>query len=265
MNMNKTSMFPNAAINGAALVTGGGQRIGRAISLELAKSGWAVAIHYMTSASAAKGLVKEIEKLDGKALAISADLRDPEAVDRLIPSVERELGPVTCLVNNASVFDRDEVRSATLNSWQSHIDVNLRAPFFLIQSFANQVPVDSYGQVINIIDERVWNLTPHFSSYTVSKAGLWTLTQTCALALSPKIRVNAIGPGPTLPNKRQSWDQFKIQRAATPLGIGATPEEIASAIKFILSAPAMTGQMIALDGGQHLKWRRYPDDPDLIE
>lgn len=250
---------------GVALVTGAGQRIGRAISLALAEDGWAVGVHYLRSADATEDLVGEIRRRGGHAIAIAADLMDQTAVEDLIPRTAEALGPVTCLVNNASVFERDEVLSTTPASWQMHIDVNLRAPFFLLQTFAKQVPDGRSGQVINMLDERVWNLTPHFTSYTVSKAGLWTLTQTCALALAPHIRVNAIGPGPTLPSPRQSVAQFETQKASTPLGRGTTPDEIVDALRFILSAPAMTGQMIALDGGQHLKWRRYPDDADLVE
>lgn len=250
---------------GVALVTGGGQRIGRAISQALAEDGWAVAVHHLRSASQAEEVVAEIAKGGGRAIAIAADLTDATAATDLIPRVAAELGPVTCLVNNASVFEPDDVLSATQESWRRHIDVNLRAPFFLSQSFAKEMAADTFGCIINIIDERVWNLTPHFASYTMSKSGLWTLTQTCALALAPEIRVNGIGPGPTLPSPRQSREHFETQAASTPLGRGTTPGEIVSAVRFILSSPAMTGQMIALDGGQHLKWRRHPDDADLEE
>ena len=253
------------AETGVVLVTGAGHRIGRAISLALADDGWAVAVHHHRSTDDAKGLVKLIQQRRGRAVAVAADLADDSAIGNLIPGVASQLGPVTCLVNNASVFEPDDILSATPKSWERHLDVNLRAPFFLIQSFAKELPEDRCGHVINLLDERVWNLTPHFASYTVSKMGLWTLTQTCALALAPRIRVNGIGPGPTLPSSRQSVEHFEAQRVSTPLGRGTTPEEIASAVRFILSSPAMTGQMIALDGGQHLKWRRYPDDVDLIE
>lgn len=250
---------------GVALVTGAGRRIGRAICLALANDGWAIAVHYFRSARESEDLVNDIMERGGRAVAIAADLADETAVRGLVPGVAERLGPVTCLVNNASVFEPDDVVTATPESWRRHLDVNLRAPFFLIQSFADEIPGDQTGHVINILDERVWNLTPHFASYTVSKTGLWTLTQTCAVALAPRIRVNGIGPGPTLPSPRQSPEQFESQRASTPLGRGTTPDEIASAVRFILSSPAMTGQMIVLDGGQHLKWRRYPDDVDLIE
>ena len=250
---------------GVALVTGGGRRIGRAICQALADDGWTVAVHHLHSASAAEELVSDITQRGGRATAIAADLADDDTVSDLISRVAAELGPVTCLINNASVFEPDDILSATAESWRRHLDINLRAPFFLSQSFAKELAADAFGCIINILDERVWNLTPHFASYTVSKSGLWTLTQTCALALAPRIRVNGIGPGPTLPSPRQSPQHFDSQVASTPLGIGTTPEEIASAVRFILSSSAMTGQMIALDGGQHLKWRRNPGDPDLIE
>jgi NAD(P)-dependent dehydrogenase (short-subunit alcohol dehydrogenase family) len=161
---------------------------------------------------------------------------------------------VTCLVNNASVFETDTATTVTRESWDAHMETNLRAPFVLMQAFAAALPDGAQGNVVNIIDERVWNLTPYFVSYTVSKVGLWALTQTMALALAPRIRVNAIGPGPTLPSPRQSAAQFERQWAAMPLRRGTTPAEICAALRFILAAPAMTGQMIALDGGRHLGW-----------
>ena len=250
---------------GVALVTGGGQRIGQAICRVLADHGWTVAVHHLHSASEAEELAREITRQGGIAKAIAADLADDGAVSNLISRVTAEFGPVTCLINNASVFEPDDILTATPESWRHHLDINLRAPFFLSQSFATELDADAFGCIINILDERVWNLTPYFASYTVSKTGLWTLTQTCALALAPRIRVNGIGPGPTLPSPRQSIQHFESQVASTPLGVGTTPEEIASAVRFILSSPAMTGQMIALDGGQHLKWRRIPDDPDFVE
>ncbi len=250
---------------GVALVTGGGQRIGRAICRALAEDGWAVAVHHLRSASQSEEVVTDIAASGGRAVAVAADLADATAATDLIPRVIAELGPVTCLVNNASVFEPDDIRSATLESWCRHIDVNLRAPFFLTQSFAREMSAGASGCIVNVIDERVWNLTPRFASYTLSKSGLWTLTRTCALALAPRIRVNGIGPGSTLPSPRQSREHFEAQAASAPLGRGTTPAEIVSAVRFILSSPAMTGQMIALDGGQHLKWRRRPDDADLKE
>lgn len=250
------------ARSGVALVTGGALRIGRAIALDLARHGWAVAVHYNRSRADADEVVRTIRAAGGRAAAVAADLADHDATAALVPKAAQALGPVTLLVNNASVFENDRIESATLESWDQHIDVNLRAPFFLTQAFARQVPESADGNVINVIDMRVWRLTPFFSSYTVSKAGLWTLTQTLALALAPRIRVNGIGPGPVLRNPRQTQAQFDRQWSSTPLRRGATPDEIAAAVRFILAAPAMTGQMIALDGGQHLLFTLQRSDTD---
>ncbi len=238
----------------AALVTGAAQRIGRAIALALAADGWAVAVHYRASRAAADALVAEIARGGGQAVALATDLADESAVAGLVPRAAAALGPLGCLVNNASSFENDTVATATRASWDEHIEVNLRAPLVLMQGFAAQLPEAASGAIINMLDQRVWSLTPYFVSYTVSKAALWTLTQSMALALAPRIRVNGIGPGPTLPSPRQSEEQFARQCAAVPLRRGTSPEEIAAAVRFILAAPAMTGQMIALDGGQHLGW-----------
>jgi NAD(P)-dependent dehydrogenase (short-subunit alcohol dehydrogenase family) len=175
-------------------------------------------------------------------------------VTRLLPEATAALGPLGVLVNNASAFERDEWDTATRASWDAHIEPNLRAPFVLTQHFASALPPGAEGVVVNMLDQRVWSLTPHFTSYTVAKAGLWALTQTLALALAPRIRVNGIGPGPALPSPRQTPAQFARQGASVPLGHGTTPEEVARALLAILALPAMTGQMIALDGGQHLQW-----------
>jgi len=238
-----------------AVVTGAARRIGRAIALDLARHGWSVAVHYGRSAEAAAETVGEIAAMGRSAVAIDADLADERAVHTVLPRALEALGPITCLVNNASVFEHDDARTATRESWDRHIETNLRAPLVLIQDFSAQLPDDVPGNVINILDERVWNLTPHFLSYTVAKSGLWTLTRTLALDLAPRIRVNGIGPGPTLPSPRQSEAGFAAQCRRTPLERGTTPEEIAAAVRFLLESPAITGQMIALDGGQHLGWR----------
>ena len=238
----------------AALVTGAGKRIGRSIALHLARAGWAVAVHYHGSEAAAGEVVETIRGGGGRAVALAADLGREEDAALLVPRAVSALGPLGCLVNNASRFDYDSIESATRASWDQHIEANLRAPFVLIQKFSAQLPDTAQGAVVNLIDQRVWNLTPHFVTYTLSKAGLWTLTQTLAMALAPRIRVNAIGPGPTLPSLHQDDAQFARQCAEMPLERGTSPEEIAEAVGFILSARAMTGQMIALDGGQHLGW-----------
>ncbi|MBL8629989.1 MAG: SDR family oxidoreductase [Rhodospirillaceae bacterium] len=251
---------PYQPIPKTALITGAARRIGRALAESLAADGWAIAIHHHKSSHGPDDVLNAIKALGGKAISLEADLSDHMAVEKLIPEAAKQLGPIGCLINNASIFERDDIETATLESWDHHIAVNLRAPFFLSQAFAKQLPEAHHGAIINMVDERVWHLTPHFASYTVSKAGLWTLTQTLAMALAPRIRVNAIGPGPTLPSPRQTQAQFDAFQAKMPLGRGTTPAEICAAARFILAAPALTGQMIALDGGQHLGWGQVPKD-----
>ncbi|MFD1624463.1 SDR family oxidoreductase [Azospirillum griseum] len=238
----------------AALVTGAGKRIGRAIALDLAAQGWAVAVHYHRSARAAAEVVTEITGQGGDAVALPADLGCEAEVQTLVPAAVERLGPLTLLVNNASRFERDEVEDATRASWDAHMEANLRAPFVLSQAFAAHLPPDERGLIVNLLDQRVWNPTPHFLSYTLSKMGLWALTRSMAQALAPRIRVNGIGPGPTLRNERQTEADFAAQWDATPLRRGTTPAEICAAVRFLIDAPAMTGQMIALDGGEHLGW-----------
>jgi NAD(P)-dependent dehydrogenase (short-subunit alcohol dehydrogenase family) len=249
------------ALPRAVLITGGARRIGRAIALALAADDWAVAVHYSASRAPAEALVAGITRAGGRAVALDADLADEAQVASLMPRATAALGPLGCLVNNASAFENDTVATADRASWDAHLEVNLRAPFVLMQSFAAQLPETAGGAIINLLDQRVWSLTPYFVSYTVSKAALWTLTQTMALALAPRIRVNGIGPGPTLPSPRQSAAQFERQCASLPLRRGTTPEEIAAAVRFILAAPSLTGQMIALDGGQHLGWAQEASRP----
>jgi NAD(P)-dependent dehydrogenase (short-subunit alcohol dehydrogenase family) len=238
-----------------AFVTGGAKRLGRAIALKLAAAGWDVAIHYHQSQAEAEATAADIRQLGRRSMALQADLAKEAEVEALLPKIGRELGPITCLVNNASVFEMDKIDTVTRDSWDRHIETNLRAPFVLAQAFARQLPAGAEGNIVNMLDQRVWKLTPYFMSYTVAKMGLWTLTRTLALALAPTIRVNAIGPGPTLPSPRQSEEHFSAQSAAMPLGHGATPDEIAGAVLYILGSPSMTGQMIALDGGEHLGWQ----------
>jgi NAD(P)-dependent dehydrogenase (short-subunit alcohol dehydrogenase family) len=256
--------FSTPEIPKAALITGAGQRIGRACALALAEAGYAVAVHYNNSGKAAERVAATIRDQGGKAVALCADLTEEDDVKALLPQAAAALGPIGVLVNNASVFEGDTVATATRESWDRHLAVNLRAPFVLIQEFARHLPDDKGGLIVNLLDERVWNLTPYFVSYTLSKAGLWTLTQTMALALAPRIRVNGIGPGPTLPSPRQNHDQFRQQCRSTPLQRGTAPVEIAAALRFIVAAPAMTGQMIALDGGQHLGWSQ-PRQDNVVE
>jgi len=251
---------PNATV----LVTGAAHRIGRAIALGFARDGWSVLVHYLGSEGPAGDVVREIEAAGGRAKAIRADLGLERETADLVSRAVAMAGPLGCLVNNASVFERDDALDATRESWDAHIETNLRAPFVLTQGFARQLPPGREGNVINILDQRVKNLTPHFTSYTVSKAGLWALTRSLALALAPRIRVNAIGPGPVLPSKRQTADQFAQQYRGTPLRRPTTPEEIYAAARFLIGAPSVTGQIIALDGGQHLAWT-HPGDPGRAE
>ena len=259
-----TGAMPVPPVPKAALVTGGARRIGQALALALAGDGFAVAVHHRNSHAAAEDLVALIRNKGGAAVALAADLGDEAAVGTLLSRAEQALGPIGCLVNNAGVFVNDTVETATRASWELHLAVNLRAPFLLIQDFATRLPKSAGGVVVNLLDQRVWSLTPYFVSYTLSKAGLWTLTQTMALALAPRIRVNGIGPGPALPSPRQSAEEFAKQCATMPLRRGTSPQEIAAALRFILSAPAVTGQMIALDGGQHLGWAQSQRSP-IIE
>lgn len=239
-------------MTGVALVTGGGVRIGRAIAAGLAANAWTVAIHYRKSEAAARELAEEITGGGGQAACFAADLsRETEAIG-LIDRIADDLGPLLCLVNNASVFEADDIASTTRESWSRHFDLNLRAPFLLTQAFSRQLPDAETGNVINILDQRVWNLTPYFMSYTLTKCALWTLTRTSALALAPRIRVNAIGPGPTLPSQRQSDEDFRRQVASTPLQRAVSVQDIARAVAFVIESPSLTGQMIALDAGQHL-------------
>lgn len=244
----------------AVLVTGAGRRLGRAIALDLAAHGWKVGVHYLSSRDDADDVVREIADAGGAASAIQADLADLDDTKSLVQRAGDVVGPLTCLINNASLFEMDTVETVTPESWHAHLDINLRAPAMLTQDFAAQLPAGAGGNVINILDQRVWRLTPYFLSYTAAKSGLWALTRTTAMGLAPRIRVNAIGPGPTLPSSRQSDEQFEAQCRSTPLGRGASPAEICAAVRFILAMPSMTGQMIALDGGQHLAWK--PDDSD---
>lgn len=235
------------------LVTGAAKRLGRAIALHLAGAGWDVAIHYHGSATEAEEVAAAARGMGMKAVTLKANLSREEETAALIGAAARELGPLTALVNSASIFENDDWQSASRASWDAHMETNLRAPFVLSQNFARQVP--GKGAIVNIIDQRVLKPTPQFISYSLSKAGLHWLTTTLAQALGPDIRVNAIGPGPTMRNARQSEQDFARQRDATILGRGAEPEDVAKAVQYLLEADAVTGQMLAVDGGQHLIWQ----------
>lgn len=254
----------------AALVTGSARRLGREMALALARRGVDVAVHYVGSADAAEATAAEIRALGVNACTLAADLLVEAETASLIGRARAALGkPLTVLINNASVFEYDSLETASRESWDRHMESNLRAPFVLMQGFSRQVPKVistktgaplGQGCVINMIDQRVRKLTPDFMSYTIAKMGLWALTQTAARALAPQIRVNAIGPGPTMQGARQSARHFENQRRATILGRGSSPEDIVGAMNFILDAPALTGQLLCIDGGQHLAWQT----PDVL-
>ncbi|MGB3279234.1 MAG: SDR family oxidoreductase [Pseudorhodobacter sp.] len=253
-----------------ALITGAGRRLGRAMALYLAGRGHDIAVHYATSAPEAESLVAEITAMGLHATALQADLLDEAQVEALVPRAAQALGgPLTVLINNASIFDYDTVKSATRKSWDRHMESNLRAPFVLTQGFAAQaLPAarDDNGEalapslIVNMVDQRVRKLTPEFMTYTLAKMGLWALTQTAAQALAPAIRVNAIGPGPTMIGARQSPQHFAKQRANTILERGANPSDVTAALGYFLDAPSVTGQLLCTDGGQHLGWKT----PDII-
>ena len=245
-----------------ALVTGAARRLGRALAVNLGRQGWTIAAHVHRIDADAHSLIEELTALGISARMFEADLAVADDVDTLVPAVALQLGHPTCLINNASVFTYDDAKSITSQSWEQHFSVNAKAPVFLARGLAAGLPEDgTSGVVINIIDQRVWKPTPHFLSYAGSKATLWAMTQTLAQGLAPRVRVNAIGPGPMLRSVHQSKEEFDAQCAATPLQRATTTDDVAAAIRFIIDAQAMTGQMIALDGGQHLSWKT-PDIGD---
>jgi NAD(P)-dependent dehydrogenase (short-subunit alcohol dehydrogenase family) len=241
---------------GTVLVTGAGRRLGRAIVFDFASRGWRVGIHYHASSAEALDLVAEIKGKGGKAAAFTADLARLDALQPLIEACAEALGPPTCLVNNAARFEWDSIATLAGDTWQAHIDVNLSAPIFLTQAFARTLPEGAAGNVINLIDQKVLRPDPEYFSYTVAKAALWAATQTMAQALAPRIRVNAIAPGPVLKGVGQSQADFEQEVRTTLLRHQVSPEDVTAAIRFLLDTPSITGQMIALDGGQHLVWKR---------
>jgi NAD(P)-dependent dehydrogenase (short-subunit alcohol dehydrogenase family) len=240
----------------SVLVTGGAKRLGRAIALHLGRAGWSVAVHYNTSQAEAEETVAALHEMGVHAAALDADLMSEDDTQRLISRASAAVGPLTALVNNASVFENDVLATMTRMSWDRHIETNLRAPLVLSQNFAEQLPstVDG-GAIINLLDQRLFKPTPQFLSYGVSKAGLHWLTEVLAQALAPRIRVNAVAPGPTLRNLRQSETHFRRQQASTILGHGASPNDVSEAVMYLLEARAVTGQTIAVDGGQRLIWQ----------
>lgn len=237
------------------LVTGAAKRLGRAIALDLADAGWNVALHYNTSRKDAESAAEAVRAKGVRAALLQADLSQEEQNQVLVARAAAAIGPLTALINSASIFENDDWQSATRASWDTHVEVNLRSPLVLSQHFAAQLPDGEAGSIINIIDQRVLKPNPQFLSYSLSKAGLSWLTTTLAQGMAPRVRVNAVGPGPVLRNQRQSAADFDRQRSATLLGHGADPADICAAVRYLLDAPSVTGQMIAVDGGQHLIWQ----------
>jgi NAD(P)-dependent dehydrogenase (short-subunit alcohol dehydrogenase family) len=239
-----------------ALVTGGAKRIGRAIVETLAADGFSVVIHCHRSSAEAASLAEVITARGGRSAIITADLSDAGEVAKVVPAAKGALGPLSLLVNNAAEFEPDAIGSLEPGRWDRHFAINLRAPVFLAQAFAAQVePRAADACVINIIDQRVLAPRPDYMSYYLSKAGLQTATRTLAQALAPHVRVNAVGPGPTFANARQSQAQFEIEAAGTPLGHGSSGRDVAEAVLYLARARSITGQMVAVDAGQHLTWR----------
>lgn len=239
----------------SVLVTGAAKRLGRAIALDLARSGWDVALHFNSSLADAESAAREIRALGRRVALLHADLAKETETQGLVARAVAELGPLDALINSASLFESDDWQSATRQSWDMHLSVNLRAPFVLSQQFAKALPDGARGTIVNIVDQRVLKPTPQFLSYSLSKAGLHWLNTTLAQALAPRIRVNAVAPGPTVINARQSEAHFRQQREATVLGTGAEPADVCAAVRYLLEAGAVTGEMIAVDGGQHLIWK----------
>lgn len=246
------------------LVTGAGKRLGRSMALYLARRGFDVAVHYASSEKDAREVVDQIKAMGRNAVALKADLLDDQQTEVLFPKAAEALGgSITCLVNNASIFEYDTIETATRESWDRHFQSNLRAPFILTQAMAAQglgAQPDENGEplpeglIVNMIDQRVRKLTPEFATYTMAKMALWALTRTSAQGLAPHVRVNAIGPGPTLQGANQTEEQFATQRQATVLGRGASEADINAALGYFLDSHAITGQFLCVDGGQHLAW-----------
>ncbi|HEX2652049.1 MAG TPA: SDR family oxidoreductase [Xanthobacteraceae bacterium] len=243
-----------------ALVTGGARRIGRAIVLALADANYAVAIHAHHSATEAQTLCAEIKQRGGRAITVHADLADHLSLEAMIATASKELGALTLLVNNACEFEANEFGTLDHKLWNRHFAVNLSAPIFLAEAFARQAPAGADASIVNILDQRVLKLTPQFFSYSLTKSALHTATTMLAQALAPRIRVNAAAPGPTLESSRQDAADFANQSAAVPLGHGPKPQEIADAVLYLARARSVTGETIAVDGGQHIAWQT----PDVL-
>ena len=238
------------------LITGAATRVGRAIALHFAERGWNIALHYYRSSSKAKKLKKIIEKNLVKVVLIKADLRNPKDTEKIISIAKKKLGTIDCLINNASLFEKDDIANFTTKSWNNHLNINLLSPAILTKQFAKQASKKNVSNIINIIDQRIFNLTPFFMSYTISKSGLQTLTKTMAMRLGPNIKVNAIAPGPTIKSKRQTDRHFRNQVKSTILKKSVKAEDICDAVEFLINNNSITGQIIAVDSGQNLSWNR---------
>lgn len=252
-------MTESLADRGAALVTGGGKRIGKAICLELARAGFDIVIHYRGSEDAALAVAEAVRASGRRAATVPGDLSIEAEVRGIIPAAVQAIGPLAVLVNNASVFEDDRVGALGRETWDAHMETNLRAPIVLAEAFAAQAPEG--GCIVNLLDQRVLKPDPRFFSYALSRNALWWATRTMAQALAPHLRVNGVGPGPTLPSIHQTPDDFAAEAVAVPLARAGSPEAVASAVRWLVEAELVTGQMIAVDGGQHLAWQT----PDILE
>lgn len=258
--MSSTAPAPRVS-RGGALVTGAVRRIGRALAIRAQTAGYDVAVHCRHPDAEADALAASLRAIGGRSAVVVADLTIDAELETLVARAGDVTGPLTLLVNSASLFEEDRIETLTPAGWDAHMGANLRAPILLTQAFAAQLPSDRHGLVVNILDQRVLRPTPRFFSYALSKSALWQATPMLAQALAPRIRVNGIGPGPTLASIHQSAEDFAAEIAGLPLQRGATSDEIADALGYLIDAHAVTGQMIAVDGGQHLAWKT----PDIID
>ena len=247
-------------INKNLLITGAATRVGKAIALHFAERGWNIALHYFRSSPKARELKKIIEQNWVKATLVKADLKNPKQVEKIIPMAKRKLGTIDCLINNAALFEKDDILNFTTNSWNDHFNINLLAPTILTKQFAKQASKKTVSNIINIIDQRIFNLTPFFMSYTISKSGLQTLTKTMAMRLGPNIKVNAIAPGPTIKSKRQTDRHFRNQVKSTLLKKSVRLEDICDTVEFLINNNSITGQIVAVDSGQNLSRNRKNEE-----
>ena len=238
------------------LITGAATRVGKAIALHFAERGWNIGLHYFRSSSKAKKLKKIIEENNVKVALIKADLKNSKQTEKIVPLARKKLGTIDCLVNNAALFEKDDIANFSIKSWNDHLNINLLAPAILTKQFAKQASKKSISNIVNIIDQRIFKLTPFFMSYTISKSGLQTLTKTKAMRLGPNIKVNAIAPGPTIKSKRQTDRHFRNQVRSTLLKKSVGLEDICNSVEFLINNSSVTGQIIAVDSGQNLSWNK---------